>query len=79
MTEAHEHRIPYFVNGEKQDSPTEASTVRIILDRAAFTPPESYTLSVDRTKQVFTNADSVVMIENGEHFTATFTGITAAS
>jgi hypothetical protein len=74
-----EHKIDYFVNGERQVTTERKLTVAQILEHAGFTPPAEYQLERDRDHQKFTDLNQEIEIHGAERFTATFIGPTPTS
>ncbi len=82
-----EESVKYFVNGEEIVRDYEKSpdrkiftlTVREILESAGFTPEEDYELTRDADNHTYESLDDEVPVENGDHFTALFRGVTPAS
>jgi hypothetical protein len=71
--------IVYFVNGEKQETDVRQLTVRQVLNRAGFRPPEQYRLIRDEGQKVYASLDEEVEIHQNERFTALFEGPTPTS
>jgi hypothetical protein len=74
-----EHKIDYFVNGERQVTTERKLTVAQILEHAGFTSPVEYQLERDRGHHKFTDLDHEVEVHDDERFTATFIGPTPTS
>lgn len=72
-------KIEYFVNGEVQYTEEDPVTVKLILEKAGFTPPDQYELIRDKDQHKYKNLDDKVEIHNGDRFTALFVGPTPTS
>ena len=72
-------KIEYFVNGEVQHTEEDPITVKRILEKAGFTPPDQYELIRDKDQHKYKDLHKEVEIHNGERFTALFVGPTPTS
>jgi len=70
----------YFVNGESESTTSHKLTAGQILENAGFTPASEYELEEnDHGHKTYTNPSDEVTIHEGQHFTATYTGVTPTS
>lgn len=74
-----QHRLTYFVNGERQESDNKERTVHGILQNAGFDPPKDYRLTRDEGNHVYEDYETEVNLHEGERFTATYVGPTPTS
>ncbi len=75
----HEHRLTYFVNGERQETHKKELTVHVILADAGFDRPKDYRLTRDEGNHVYEHYEQEVHLHEGERFTATYVGPTPTS
>jgi hypothetical protein len=79
-TEAAQHSITYFVNGERENTDEKVLTVRQILEGAGFSPATDYTLSSENPKVDYgTDYDRKIDVHPNQRFRALHRGPTPTS
>jgi len=75
-----QHAVTYFVNGEREESPTRELSVRSILETAGFTPASDFKLKSENPPEDFgDHYDRVVTIHPNQRFQALHKGPTPTS